>query len=224
MSRASANRVLRTLAALARFAYRRKLTGYRPDLQPLIEKRIRPVCWRHAELNRLLAAIRKLYGDGPWSRYLIASVLLCYDTAARIGDVLRIDPRDCDLRRRIVRYTEKKTGDRRAFVIAPETLAAVARVPKVEGVTTLIQYPYRFTNPLAKRLRRALVVAGLPSGRKDLFQKLRRTTLTRAKSAGMDPTEVAGHSAKWVTDTFYVDADESKPIDVASQIPRPKLK
>lgn len=220
LARASVNRVLRTLGALARFANRRRLTTFRPDIEKIPEKRRAPEAWRTSELDRLIKSVGELYGNSPWGRVLAAVLLVAYDSGLRIIDVLGIQRRDCDLPQRIVRVTERKTGKPRAFVLHEQTLEVIRSFACGER---LIPYEFKETNPLRKRLREALKSAGLPAGRRDLFQKVRRTTATLSVGAGLDPTEVLGHSARWVTSAYYVDPHVTPAMDVASRLPRPNF-
>lgn len=219
LSRATANRLLRSLIALANFARRSGFTTYRPDVSKVPEHRISPSCWTPEEFSRIVAQVRKM---APyWSAVMEAVLLVAYDTGLRIVDVIGIQLVDCDLNNRTVRVTEKKTGKRRQFVLHEQTLKAIARVREFQDTESLIPYPYHETNPLRKRLRSALEAAKLPHGRKDLFQKIRRGTVTLGAKAGLDPTKIAGHSAKWVTDTYYLDPTQ-ETMDIANRLPRPK--
>lgn len=87
LSRASANRVLRTLSALATFAFRRKLGTYRPDVEKVSERLPRPVCWRPEEMAKIVLGIYRLYGDEPWGKRLLAYTLVYFQTAIRMPAV-----------------------------------------------------------------------------------------------------------------------------------------
>lgn len=150
LSRASINRILRTLAALARYAYRRKLTDVRLDVEKVPEKRQRPIAWKPKEFERLLKAVLKLYGHDPVGMCLLALLLTIYDTGLRVIDALSIAVKDCDLPEGIVAVTEKKTGKRRQYRLHIQTLAAVCRARQMAKDTcgsALIPYPFRETNP-----------------------------------------------------------------------------
>lgn len=221
-SRATVNKNLRTLSALARFAYRRKLSDYRPDVEKLPEKRPHPTSWRPEELSRLTSAIRQVYLDSWWGKTLLAVVLVAYDTALRLIDVLQIESNQLDYARGVVYVTERKTGKRRSYILHQTTRDTLQDACGAFQGGRVLRYPYSQTQPLRRRLRRCLAVAGLSTDRKSLFQKIRRTTANEARSAGMDATTVLGHSARWVTDTFYLDPDAAAPLDVANRIKRPK--
>jgi integrase len=224
LSRASINRILRTLAALARFAYRRKLIDARLDIEKVPEKRQRPIAWKPKEFERLLKAVLKIYGNNPIGMCLLAVLLVIYDTGLRVIDALSIAVKDCDLLQGVVAVTEKKTGKRRQYRLHVQTLAAVYRARQMAKSPFgggLIPYPYKETNPLRNRLRKALRVAGLPNDRRSQFQMIRRTTASLAAAAGLDATEVLGHSARHVTLQFYLDRDALPPLDIAGHLPRP---
>lgn len=221
-SRATVNKGLRTLMALANFARRSELSDYRPDIAKLPEARQQPVSWRPEEFGKLIASIHRVFGETAWGRLLFAVVMITYDTGARLIDSLAIESNLTDWRNGIIYVTEQKTGKRRSFVLHPDTVRAVNTAFGTYTGGKLVKYPYRETNPLRVRLRRALVAADLPTDRRSLFQKIRRTTANEALRAGLNPTDVLGHSAKWVTDTFYLDPDARAPMDVANVIRRPE--
>jgi integrase len=227
-SRPTANRIVRTLCVIARFARRKGLTTYRPDVEKLPEEKPVKASYRADEFARLLVASRRLYGRTYWGCLLEATLLVCYDTGLRIIDVVTMPDGDCDLDRGIVRVHEKKTGNFRPFVIHQQTIDAIRMAwskmpPNHPKPPRLLPYPFKESQPLRKKLRCALVSAGMPSGRKTLFQAVRRTTATLGKSAGLDPQEILGHTSKWVTDRYYVDDTQTAPMDVANQIPRPRI-
>jgi integrase len=220
-SRATVNKNLRTLSALARFAYRRKLSAYRPDVEKLPERRPHPISWRPEELTKLINAIRCVFSDSWWGKTLLSVVLVAYDTALRLVDVLRIESNPQDFARGVVYVTERKTDRRRSYILHATTLKALHAAYGVFQGGRVFSYPYRETQPLRRRLRRCLAAAGLPTDRKCLFQMIRRTTANAARSAGMDASTVLGHSARWVTESYYLDPDAAAPMDVANQIARP---
>ncbi len=212
-SRPSVNRVLRTLCALAKFARRRGLTTYRPDVEKVPEKLPRPTAWRRDELRKIFRGIVKLYGDSAWGRRLLALMLIYRDTAVRAIDALRMESTPTDFAKGVLFVSEKKTGKRRGYELSKVTMRAIVR----NGGTAErpVPYPYKETQPIRKRLRRVLKAEGLPHGRRDLLQKLRRTTATIAHHEGQDATELLGHSARWVTQKYYIDADLGPPMNVA---------
>jgi integrase len=220
LSRPSVNRVLRTLGALARFAHKRKLIQERIEIERVPENRPAPACWSLDQLSEVISAVRLVYGSTYWGAMLEAVLLTCYDTGARVTDVIHLPAEESG----IVRFDEQKTGRRRAFVLHAQTLNAIKRARTFYNGSRdrLLPYPFVGAQPLRRRLRRALKAAGLPSGRKDLFQKIRRTTASHGKASGLDATEILGHSARWVTDTYYLDHDKQPPMDVANRLPRPK--
>lgn len=217
LARPTANKILRTLCALARFARRRGLSSYRPEVERLIERAPRPVSWRPEELAKIVAGVREFYGESYWGRTLLALINIYYETALRMIDALRLESTEPDLAAGRVFVTEKKTGKRRPFKVSDKTVAAIRRL----GGTMQNLIPYRFkeTNPARKRYRKVLKAAGLPSGRKDLFQKIRVSTASLAHREGLDATAILGHSAKWVTTRYYLDPDLTAPIDIANQLP-----
>ncbi len=228
-ARPTVNRVVRTLCALARFARRpMKLTTYRPDVSRLKESLPPPTCRSLADFNLAMKYVRKLYGESYWGLTLEAVLLVNYDTALRVGDITRLQTAECELAAGIVRVVERKTGKARAFKVSIQAADAIMRARQASVTASrhrpqLIPYFCQSEQPLRRRFRRALIAAGLPNDRRSLFQNVRRQTITAAKGAGMDPVDVAGHSAKWVTDTYYVAVDQLPPLDVASRIPRPMV-
>lgn len=218
-SRVTANKTRRSLLALARHAKRRGLTDYRPDVEALPEKREAPRAWTIDQLSRLIQAASAV---PVWGKTLRAMLLIYYDTGIRARDVLAIRRKDCDLAQRILILTERKTRKRRVFEVSPQAAMAIDALS--QDAEFVVPYAFVTFTPLRKALRKALVAAGLPTTRKDLFQKIRRTAATQASAAGEDATVFLGHSAKWVTDTFYIDTTALAPTRVSANLPRPTIK
>jgi integrase len=220
-SRATVNKSLRTLIALANFAREHGLTTYRPDIAKLPEARQRPVAWRPEEFSALIGSIHKTFGNTPWGSTLYVVVMLIYDTGVRVIDSLRLESTPAHFARNIVFVTERKTQKRRAFVIHEDTRKALLATYGAFTGGSVVKYGFRETQPLRRRLKQALAAADLPTDRKQLFQKIRRTTASEFNSRGGDARKLLGHSAQWVTESFYIDADSQTPMDAANSIPRP---
>jgi integrase len=222
LARASANRVLRTLAAQATYAFRHKLSTYRPDLEKVAERLPRPVSWRPEEMAKIVLGIHKLYGNEPWGKRLLAYTIVYFQTALRMRDIFSLESTPADWEKGVVFTTEHKTGKRRSYVLDSDALRALANI----GATWQkpVPYPYKETQPARKRLRRVLKAEGMPNTRRDLFQKFRRTTATIAHNEGIDATQLLGHSARWVTEKYYLDADMATPMNVAAVLPKLRVR
>lgn len=211
LSRATGNRQARTLAAILRMAWRRGRIATEPTKELLPEAHRNPEAWSAADVARIVATADQL-GEHLTRAYVFA----VYETGLRIGDVYYATTYDAASG--IVRVRERKTGQYRAFVLNDTAKQSILQVcPQPSG--GLLPRPWTHYAPLSKRLRRVLRAAGLPHGRRDLWQKLRRTVATLANGAGLDATAVLGHSARWVTQTFYIDKRQASPLDVASHLP-----
>lgn len=211
LSRATGNRQARTLAAILRMAWRRGLIATEPKKELLPEAHRNPEAWSAADVACIVATAERL-GEQLTRAYVFA----VYETGLRIGDVYYATTYDSASG--VVRVQERKTGQYRAFVLSEPARRAIAQVcAQPEG--GLLPRPWTNYAPLSKRLRRVLRAADLQHGRRDLWQKLRRTVATLASGAGLDATAVLGHSARWVTQTFYIDKRQASPLDVASHLP-----
>lgn len=205
-------------------AAKRKLVKPPPAIDKFKEPRRKVRAWTPDEVARILEACRfapKCHGwDG---RHWRALVLVIYDTSHRVGALL-LTPRSAisSEGKLHVQAEHSKHNADTIHQLHPETLKAISEMPYH---TKLFPFPVS-RREIWRQFREILLAAKLPTSRKDLFHKLRRTsfTLVYALLGHQAAREHAAHSSD-VTES-YLDKDLLKsiakvpcPIDV---LPRPQ--
>jgi integrase len=181
------------LRALWEWAARRKICDTWPTI-PLIRVPERvPEAWMTDEMERLLAAAaqeKTLYAGVPASLWWTALLLLAYDTGERATSLVSLrweNVRGCHV---LFRAEDRK--GRRRDILREISVHTADALLAIKGDRDLV-FPWpRHRSYLWKRLEIILERAGLPSGRKDKFHRIRRTTASFY--------EAAGGSAQWLLD------------------------
>lgn len=207
------------LRALWEFLARRKLCDTWPQLPRIrVPERI-PEAWLTEELQRLLDSVGQeplTYCGYPGSQVFRAIILLAYSTGERIGAIMALkcrDVRGCDV---VFRADDRKgkTRDimRQISVECADSLMAIRRGPDDTAIPW-DKHPTYIYNRLKIILKRA----GLPTGRKDKFHKIRKTTASYYEAAGGSAQRLLDHSSPAVT-RRYLD-----PRIVRSGAPAPEV-
>jgi integrase len=230
------NKDLRHLVSLWRLAQK---LGYNampaPDIEALPEELESLRCLSTLELSQVLFWCRQEKGcvDKLPSRYFwLALVLVMYDSGSRVSALMALRPCDVDLVAGTITLRGSTTKQRRSQVLAisPQTVMAVGRI---FNTNRTLLFPWMYDAPSASGLHRwatlrrhykaILTRAGLPTSRRDLFHKVRRTTATYiANELGVQAAqEHLGHSTPKVTER-YLDLSKMTRTHEASKIlPRP---
>lgn len=222
---ATVNKQRAHIQALWNYARRRKLIDVGPDVQKLREPKRIPVAWSLLEFEAILAAAAATAGEvkGIAAAAFWPAFLLClYDTGLRLSALLAVTWDELDIEAgsiQILAENQKQKCEQR-FELHPQTIEAVAaiREPARDCVFPLgVAWARRY-------YKRILGRAGLSSGRRDLFHKVRRTSATYVANELGRPAAQAhlGHSTMAVTEA-YLDTSKIQRIQVARAIPRPKL-
>jgi integrase len=171
--------------------------GYLEDLPRRIRKvkpaQVAPDAFAPQEVTALLAATKDERFDHEAKgvhvgRFLSAIIRTSYDTALRLGDLLRIT-RDELHEGGLIVLTMNKTGHVHTCQVRPSTLAALAAVALEDDERLL---PWRQVRTgIHKYWRRLLRVAGLPVHRRNGLQKLRRTSASYVEA--ITPGAATGH-------------------------------
>jgi site-specific recombinase XerD len=232
-TRATVNKHRRVLLALWRFAKRRKLLAEYPDVDPLRDLRRIPTAWWPDEMFRIVKSgaehpgtITCDAGNIPAGAFWEALLRTAYNTGARVSALLTVRRDDVDLDSGFVRIDAERQKHRTdgLYKLLPETLTAIRAIWKPRR-DLLFPWPYdqgvRQWKCLNTHYRRILARAGLSSGRKDLFHKLRRTTATLVTAAsGIEVAcRLLGHSSIQVTQG-YVDPSKLPNVYAADVLPR----
>jgi integrase len=209
-SKATANKDRSQLLAMWRFATRVKLHDTWPEVSAEIEPERTPQAWLKEDLDRLFAVIAGLKGnlgttDIPAWMWWRAIVMVCLDTAERIGAVreCRWDWLEGEW---IIIPAEVRKGKRRdrRYKLSHETIEALRILREHATGKQMFPWPYCKVY-LWKKYKELLVAAKLPSGRRDAWHRLRRTTASVIHAAGMDATDALDHTHRRTTQR-YLDA------------------
>ena len=225
-SPARANGHAASLACLWRYAWRKKRIETQPrEIEKAREPKRQPRAWSLEQLTMILEACARVAGsiDGvAASAWWPAFVLLIYDTGLRRKAALALRSEDLDVERGLLfvrAETQKQCADQ-TFRLHPDTMRAVLATDPASrplifgggGTPQFVMHSYR----------RILIDAGLPQGRKDMLQKLRRTSATHyCALAGEAATQKhLGHSHVNVT-RAYLDVSMLPIVNAADILPRP---
>ena len=197
-----------------------------PDVSPEPVPQRAPLAWSIDELQRLLDACDRMpgqLGSIPWPAYWRALILVAYDSAERIGALMQLEWHWLQGEWLHVRAEARKSRRRdMVYRLSPETLAALEAIRSPRR-PLIFPWPLGKTY-LWKKFGEVLKLAGLDSGPKSKFHRLRRTTASHYAAAGGDATQLLGHSDPRVTQK-YLDprvTSPKQPSEVLTRMnPRP---
>jgi integrase len=225
-SAAATNSLRNRILPLWNFAARCGLVSTWPAVPKLPEPQRIPTAWTLDQLRSLLGAARGVPGEIagiPAAAFWETLILLLYDTGLRSGAAFRLRWEWFDEQAASLYVPAEIQKDRQDLLlrVSLQTAAALAaiRQPSRELIFPWPRDPsLRFL-----AFRRILQAAGLPHGRRDLYQRLRRTTATLGRfyggSQGFDPTAQLGHSSDMVTRRHYL--APTYQVQAADVLPRP---
>lgn len=178
-----------------------------------------PLAWSSQDLDQLLRACESLRGKvgdvraADWWRSLHFAL---WDSGERITALL--SARWCDLSGEwLTIQAESRKGKRQDMLyrLAPDTLAAIE---KIRQPARELVWPWPLNqNYLWTRYKNIRKRAGLSTDRRSSFHRLRRSVATHAHAAGLDASELLGHSTPAVTRKSYLDprfSQQQRPADV----------
>ena len=211
MSPATANKVLRHIMALLRYAKELDiLKGDVPKRPKLKEPRRLPEAWTVDEVQLILAeAIREPGSiDGvPANRWWYSILLTIYYCGGRISAVRKTVPEDFLFgQRAIILRSEHQKQNADQYLHLPDQVVAAVAALHCDGRKLIWPWPFHSTT-LYSRFRAILQRAGVRygQGHGGLFHKLRRTHASYLAAGGGDPTYSLGHSSARVTRDSYLD-------------------
>jgi integrase len=208
------NKDLVVLAALWRYAFRKRKVDDQPrDVEKIRELKRLPEAWSLQQFGKILDAAATEPGttticDAPASLFWPALLLTLYDTGLRVSALLSLSIHNLDGQRGwlTVPAEVQKQKASQAFPLDTRTLELLLRLPR--ETDRLFPVPWKDPLPNLQRWYRTILQrAGLPSGKRDLFQKIRRTNATQtAVSGGEDAAQKQlGHSSLSLTRRNYID-------------------
>jgi integrase len=216
------------LVALGNYAHKRGLIAVAPDVERIRTFRRAPQSYNVEDIARLLAAGRECRGvicGIPARLFYPALFLTAYDTGGRAGGLWSLRWQDYDERGPILLFragipgqTMKQTSDL-VIRISDQTAFALLRIRKPEREMI---FPWDKSPPMRNYyIHKILIAAGLPHGRRDQLQRIRRTTATMAHNLHVDATAQLGHTSDVVTRRHYLDMSNQK--QAADVLPRPTI-
>lgn len=232
-SAATCNKLFRVVKAVWHLAVKRGHVARSPQAERFREPQREPVAWLPEEWAAILqaaAAEPGRVGDVSAGAWYLALLWFLYSTGVRISAAMATPTANFDARRAEVLVpaaSQKQRADQRLQLVPPAVEALVAIRPE-RHVRLFDDWPYDRTvrqwPALCKRLKRILARAGLPASRRDLFHKIRRTTITHVDAgAGLAVAQkLAGHSDPRVT-RAYIDRRLGQVVDVSRLLPQPKV-
>ena len=180
----SLKRMRGELLALWRYAWRKRRVETQPrDIDEIRTPKRLAECYSIDELDRLLTvagSIEGKVGASPASLYWPALILFLVEVGLRVGAAMRVTVANFDSDRGWVRaewQTQKQKATQDLPISAQMVRMLLATQPA--GRKLLFPWPFRDRKQTMNiRLRALLTQAGLPTGRRDLWHKFRRTCAT----------------------------------------------
>ena len=210
------------ILALANYACKKGYLSESPDIVPVQTYRRIPQAYTADEIARLLIAAGQQRGticNIPKRLYWSSLFLVLYDTGCRIGSARQLLWTDYHFDPPAILFraeTQKQKADQ-LLKVSQQTVEVLEALRKSER-EKIFPWPYHPTS-IYNHVKRIFKAAGLPHGRRDLFQRIRRTTLSLMHQAGGDATFQAGHSSNAVTRKSYLDPTGTR--HAADLLPRP---
>lgn len=211
------------LRALWELAARRKLVDTWPSI-PMVKVPERvPEAWLTDEMQKILDSASyetTFYCEIPAAKWWRALLLLAYDTGERCSAMLSLRWR-AFRGSHILYEAESRKGKRRDILrdISIETADAMLAIKGDRRPEDPI-FPWPFQRTYVwKRLGAILDRAGLPSGRKDKFHRIRKTTASYYEAAGGSAQRLLDHVDP-ATTRKYLDPRIVKGVSAPDVLPR----
>lgn len=204
----TANNRRNYLLAFWRWCARKKLVDEWPDVDPLEVPDTMPTTWSQEQLVKLFDACANQtgrIGSVEASLWWLAIHLFWWDSGERTGATFKLEWEHFDpsTSAMYVPGDVRKTGKQALYELKPQTVAAFEAIRKPER-QLIFEIPFcvgTFYNHYTKLLRSA----GLPHGRRDKPQKMRRSFASHLEAADGNATEALQHSMRSVTINSYLD-------------------
>lgn len=219
----TSNKERSQLLAIWRFAAQIKLLDTWPTVMAENVPERAPQAWLAEDIHAIIDAASQangFIGRVPARLWWVALISLALDTGERIGAIFQAEWSWID-RDWILVPAEARKGRKRdkRYKISLETVDRLKAVRKFScGDRKVFVWPYNPTY-LWSRYGKLLRSAGLPSGPKDKFHKLRKTLGSVAHAGGLDAQEVLDHQNRRTTQR-YLDARftrETQPAQILAQ-------
>ncbi len=183
------------------------------EIPPLWIRKIKvpqpvPEAWTLGELRMILMATKRLprwFPNGiQQGQFWAAFVHTAYDTGLRQGDLLSLRRKQIAADGRLT-IVQSKTLQGHVCRVRPDTLAAIDAIfPPARSL--IFAWPY-CREVFYTHWRKLLMLAGLPTGRHQGMQKLRRTSATHLERVAPGYATVhLGHRSADLAKRHYIDA------------------
>ena len=198
------------LMALAAYAQKKGLLHEVPDIAKIRRESRAPQAYGIDDIVRLMAAARGVEGEisgVPAPSFWSAFFLAAYYTGARWSPLWALEWADYQPPFLLFRAEHSKTRKDQLLKVSPQCIDALEAIRKPER-KIIFDHPHK-CRARYNHVRMIFIAAGLPHGRRDLLQRIRRTTLTLMHRAGGDATFQAGHADSLTTRRYYLDSTDS---------------
>lgn len=199
------NRERNNLLAIWRFAARKGHLSHWPDVKREIEPHRVPRAWTEDEMQRLIRACAQEPGDVagiPAGDWWVCLHHVAWDSGERISALMDATWDCIDFGGWLHVPAEARKGKRadRIYRLSPDTLIWLKRILKPKR---LLVFPWALNRSyLWKRYEPILERAGLPTDRLSKFHRIRRSVASHYEARGGNATELLGHSARRVTESY----------------------
>lgn len=191
--------------AIGRYAALKGFIDSAPDVAELREYKRTPTAWMSDELDRLFTAAMQepgLVGSIRAGKWWYALLSVMWDCGARIGALMEVKPSQISLSRKTITVnaeSQKQDADQE-FELHDDTIAALKAID-FEKRDLIFPWP-KSIELIWRDYRRILRRAGLPTTKRDLFHKMRRSVASWYERGGGDATKLLGHSSRKVTEAY----------------------
>ncbi len=211
------------LMALANYAHKKGLLAEVPDVPRIRVPQRLPVAFTVNEISRLVEAARQVSGERcliPAGKFWSALFLVAYDTGARAGAIWSLEWTDYrpDTLALLFRAEKQKQRCDQLLRVSQQTADALGAIQGIYSQRMIFPWD-RAECQKSYHIKTILATAGLPHGRHDQLQRIRKTTASIMHALGADATAQLGHSTDTVTRKYYLDTvNAQQACDV---LPRP---
>ncbi len=213
----------KNLMALAAYAQRKGLLVEVPDVRPIQRDSGEvPTAYTVGDITQLISAAQNVkgrIGGIPAGSFWPAFFLTAFDTGARWSPLWALEWKDYRPPYILFRAEHSKSRKDQSLKISGQCIEAIEAIHKPER-RIIFDHPFS-CRARYNHVRKIFIAAGLPHGRRDLLQRIRRTTATLMHRRGADATAQLGHSSDAITRRHYLDA--SNDVQAADVLPRPLL-
>lgn len=207
-----------SIVAIWRHAARKGLAPkFDPSDIPRRKEQVRrPTAWTADEMARIIWHVKR-----PWLRVLC---LFLYETGTRLSaaTALTWENWNPDLRLMQLPSETAKTGLEQFVRLTPRTAALIDQLRPANSSNSGRIFPCpNDKRSIWRELKQACKDAGLPHSRRDLFQRIRRTTATLLAAATNVETasRQLGHTSTRMTLASYIDPRLLPSIQAADVLP-----